>query len=272
MNYIYSLILGIVQGLTEFLPVSSSGHLVLLHDILKFDLDQNLAFDTALHLGTVLAIIIYFRADLKKYILAFFELLVERKRTKEKELKIVFSLVIATIPAVVLGLLFENMIETVFRSVYVVVSTLIVVGLLFFVIEKYAKKIDSIEKITFGTALFIGFAQSLALIPGVSRSGITIVAGMFTNLKRSEAAKFSFLMGIPVITGAGVYQLYKLDYSTLLLNDLIIFAIGFVSSFLVGLFVIKFLMKFLSSNKLNVFAYYRIGLALMLILYFYLTK
>lgn len=267
MDYIYSLILGIVQGLTEFIPVSSSGHLIILHDILKFDLEQNLAFDTALHIGTGLAILIYFWVDFKKYIQAFFELLLNQKRTKDTELKIVFSIMIASIPAVIVGLFFEDIIENIFRSTYVVVITLITVAILFLIVERYTKATEKIEKITFGKALFIGLAQALALIPGVSRSGITICAGMIGKFTRAEAAKYSFLMGFPVIIGAGLLQLYKMDYSTFGLNDFWIFFIGFISSFVIGVVVIKFLMKFLTIYKLNGFAYYRIILAIILIIY-----
>ncbi|MBT4723003.1 undecaprenyl-diphosphatase UppP [Candidatus Falkowbacteria bacterium] len=268
MLFIYSIVLGIVQGITEFLPVSSSGHLVLLHNILNFDFEQNLAFDTALHLGTGFALVLFFWNDIKKYVITFFKFISGSKSVVKSEIDFVFKLIVATIPAVVLGLLFETIIETKLRSEWVVVSTLIIVAVIFLLVEKYSKPKKGMEELTFFKAILIGVAQAFALIPGVSRSGITIVAGMSSKLKRSEAARFAFLLGIPVILGAGFYQIFKLDFSTLESTMIRIFVIGFLASFISGLLVIKFLMKYLTTHKLNVFAWYRIGLAIILILYF----
>jgi undecaprenyl-diphosphatase len=267
MFYIYSIILGIVQGLTEFLPVSSSGHLVILHNILNFKIEQNLAFDIALHLGTALALIIYFWQDIKKYLIVLFNYISRSKTVVKSEIDLVFKLIIATIPAVIAGLLLEEYLEKIFRNVWVVVVMLITISLLFFVVEKFTKKKKQIEQISFWQALFIGCAQVLALIPGVSRSGITICAGMGTSMTRKQSARFAFLIGIPIILGAGIYKIFKLDF-TAFDNELTwLFVIGFLSSFISGYLVIKFLMKFLSNHKLNIFAWYRIGLALILALY-----
>jgi undecaprenyl-diphosphatase len=264
----YSILLGIIQGLTEFLPVSSSGHLVLLHNILNFNFEQNLAFDTALHLGTALALIIFFWQDVKKYFVAFFRFIFQSKQAVRKETDFVFKLIVATIPAVVLGLLFESIIDDILRHVGIVIAMLIVVAVLFFIVEKYSKSRKEMTDLTFGKAFLIGCAQALALIPGVSRSGITISAGMIGNLTRKEAARFAFLLGIPVILGAGFYQIFKLDFNTMGIDMIYLFLVGFFTSFISGLLVIKFLMKYLTNHKLNVFAWYRIGLAVLLIIYF----
>ena len=270
MFYLHVIILAVVQGLTEFLPVSSSGHLVILHDILNFHLEQSLAFDVALHLGTGVALVVYFWKDIKIYLRDFWRFCLGYTSVKKENLDIFFKIIVASIPAVIFGLLFEDLIESYFRSPIFVIVSLILVGLIFFAIERIETN-KELSKLTFPQAIFIGIAQTLALIPGVSRSGITIIAGMTTKLKRAESAKFAFLMGIPIILGAGVYKFIKLDFITMQNNEIIAFVLGFVISFLVGCLVIKFLMKFLVNHKLYIFGVYRILLAIVLIVIFYLV-
>jgi len=270
MMYINSLILGIVQGLTEFLPVSSSGHLVILHNILNFDIKQNLFFDVALHLGTALAIFVFFYKDWFRYIKAFFRMIARSTKSEDRtDLDMIFKIIVATIPAVILGLIFSDLIENKLHDPGVVVIALGIIALTFFWIEKKAKQDKLFSEITFGQSFLVGLAQAVALIPGVSRSGITIVTGMYFRLARAEAAKFSFLLSFPVILGAGFLKIMKFDFlqmeSTLLLS----FAIGFLGSFVIGLFAIKYFIKFSEKYSLRPFAYYRIGLAIVVVLYFY---
>lgn len=265
MLYLYSLILGIVQGITEFLPVSSSGHLVILHDLFKLNLTSNLAFDVSLHLGTLLALIIYFRIELLKYVAAIVEIFIPKRAVNKADLSDIMLIIYASIPAAAVGVIFGEAIEKFFRQSIVVAATLIIGAVLMFLAEKYCQPKHDFTGMNILKALYIGVAQVLALIPGVSRSGITIVAGMSAKLKREEAAKFSFLLSMPVIFGAGVFNFFEIDWALLKAPELLMFAIGFVSSFVVGFFVIKYFLNWLKNHSLNGFAWYRIGLALVLI-------
>lgn len=265
MMYIYALILGIVQAITEFLPISSSGHLVVLHEFLQFNLGDNVAFDVALHFGTFFAILIYFRADVKKYIVALLNVFRKKAVVDQMDLKTVLNIFYATIPAVILGVLFNDMIENSLRSPWVIVITLTVGAILFFLIEKFAKKTREYTGLGFGRSLYIGLAQALALIPGLSRSGMTIVAGMSLKLKREDAAKFSFLIGLPVMFAAGSYKLLSFDWAVITNSERGMFFIGFLVSGVLGFFVIKFLLGYLKNHSLRVFAWYRLGLAAVLL-------
>ncbi len=267
MMYLISIILGAVQGLTEFIPVSSSGHLVVLHEVLHFNMEDNVAFDVALHLGTAIAIIIYFRAEIKRYITVIWQACFAPKNMNKDDLSVTLNIIYASVPAIVIGLLLEGFIEENLRSIWVVSATLVIVAILFFVIEKYSKQNMRKEKLKLGQAVLIGFGQALALIPGVSRSGITITAGMSIGLKREQAASFSFLLGVPIILGAGAYKMLSFNWHNIDVSTLLNFFIGFMVSALVGYFVIKYLLKYLAEHKLYVFAYYRIGLAVLLIAY-----
>lgn len=264
MFYINALILGIVQGITEFLPVSSSGHLVVLHDILKMGTVNNLAFDVALHIGTLLALIIYFRVDLLRYVVAVLELFIPKRPINRADLSDVLLLIYASIPAALAGFLFAGFIEERLRNAWVVVGTLLVGAVLFFLVERFGRHEHDFTGLGIGKALYIGCAQALALIPGVSRSGITIVAGMSVKLKRTEAAKFSFLLSIPAVFGAGVFEFFDISWSTLSSSALLSFIVGLTASFIVGYFVIKYFLRFLEHHKLNAFGWYRIGLAIII--------
>jgi len=269
---VYSIFLGFVQALTEFLPISSSGHLLLLHNILNFNLEQNLAFDCALHLGTGLALLIYFWGRIKKFLAAFWAKIFFAQKADKENLSTFYNLVIAVIPAGVIGLLLESFIETRLRGVWLVIVMLILVAVLFFVAERFCNKGKDLKDLNWRQALLIGFGQCLALIPGVSRSGISIVSGMALGLQRSAAAEFSFLVGLPVILGAGIYKLWQIDFGILSSNEIWSFVLGFLSSLILGIVFIKFLLRYLQTHSLRVFAWYRIALALLLIVYFYFGK
>jgi len=264
MLYLYSLIAGLIQAVTEFLPVSSSGHLVILHDLLGFRIGDTLAFDVALHLGTALALIIYFRSEIAKYIKAVYEIFIPKQLVNQRDLKDIMLIIYGSIPAVVAGVLIDKFASTLFRQSEIVIISLVVVALLFFVVEKTAKHTRDYTGMSIGKALYIGCAQALALIPGVSRSGITIIAGMSADLKRSEAAKFSFLLSIPAVLGAGILKINNIAWTKLPTNELISFIIGFVVAAGIGFIVIKYFLQYIQHHKLNVFGWYRIGLAIVL--------
>lgn len=253
MTIFQAIILGAVQGLTEFLPISSSGHLIIFPELFGWN-TQSLAFDTILHLGTVTALIIYFKTDLLKII---------------KNISLLKLLLIGSIPAGVLGFLFESYIEEVFRSTNSVILFLLVGSLLMFLAEKYYKKVWhterklNISQVTPKDSLVIGCFQSLALFPGVSRSGATISGGIFKGLTRELSARFSFLLSIPIVLGAGLYKIIK-SYQDLSFDGVLLG--GFLSSFLVGMLAINFLLRFLKKNTLNVFILYRVVLGILLLL------
>jgi undecaprenyl-diphosphatase len=247
---IHALILGIVQGITEFLPVSSTAHLILFPWFFKWSGEVNsLTFDVALHAGTLLALLLCFWRD-------WIELI-----TKKRKL---FGLIIlASIPAGVAGFLLNNLAEKYLRSPLLISFTLIAGGVLMLIAEK-AFKYRQIEKTGLGDAIIIGIAQAIAIIPGVSRSGITISAGLFRGFEREAAARFSFLLSTPIIAGAALLHFKKafMGHET---YDIQLFAIGSIASFVTGFIAIKFLLGFLKKHPLDLFAYYRFVLSLVII-------
>src|SRR5215218_1652158 len=208
LELIEAVILGVVQGLTEFLPVSSSGHLLLGQYFLGLDQDQfGLAFDVALHMGTLVAIVSYFWRDLIRMALAFLRSFGHRDLVNDPDQRLAYLVIASTVPATLIGFLFEGFFESTVRSPWVVVFNFVLVGLLFLVAEAVGSHRRKASKLGFGEAFGIGLAQATALVPGVSRSGATITLGLFLGLRREEAAKFSFLMSVPIIAGAGGLQL-----------------------------------------------------------------
>ena len=248
MSVFQAIVLGIIQGLTEFLPISSSGHLILIPNILNWEV-QSLVFDTVLHLGTALALIIYFFNDL---------LIVIKEKT------LLTLLLVGSIPAALIGYLFEGYVEFVFREPVYVAVFLIFGSLLMLLAEKHYKGIwfthrkKDIGQITNRKSFIVGIFQALALLPGTSRSGATISGGMLFGLSREMAARFSFLLSIPIVLGAGTFKLvgsyHQLSFDLRLLA-------GFFSSFFIGMLAINFLLRFLKKNNLYVFIIYRILLA-----------
>ncbi|MCG2709638.1 MAG: undecaprenyl-diphosphatase UppP [Thermodesulfovibrionales bacterium] len=245
-----AIILGIVQGLTEFLPVSSTAHLILLPWFFgwKGDLDS-LTFDVALHAGTLLSLIICFWKD-------WVEILLNNR-------KLLALLVVATLPAGIAGILFNDAVETTLRSPLIIVFTLVLFGIVMLISERW-KRGREIKDMTFSDAIIIGTAQAIALIPGVSRSGITISAGLFRGLGREASARFSFILSTPVIFGATLLEGRKL-ISKVGSYDLNLFMAGVVTSAVTGYIAIKFLLYFLKKHPLNIFVYYRFVLALIII-------
>lgn len=245
MHIFQSIILGIVQGTTEFIPVSSSGHLVLVREFSGWK-DSGLNFDIALHFGTLVAVIFYFRTLWRK-------LFTNIRLHKH----LVWGIIIATIPSVIVGYFAEGLIIKYFRSGLAVGVWMIFVGLIFLLVEKLrqeAQKAKSKEVLAWWEYLLIGVVQSVSLIPGVSRSGVTIAAGMARKMSRREAAEFSFLLAVPAILGAVIYDLV-IQHKTLGF-DFFEVLIGFLVALVSGYFALRLLLGYLSRHRLNIFAYY----------------
>jgi undecaprenyl-diphosphatase len=259
-----ALIMGVVQGLTEFLPVSSSGHLIVVPFFAGWDdaFINSLAFSVMLHLGTLVALLVYFRAEWLRLVPAGLAALRDRSFHGEEDRRLAWLLVASTIPAAVLGLVFGDLIEGSFRSVGLVAVTLVLGGLILLVADRFGAKSRGIEDVTFPIAIGIGAAQALALIPGISRSGISISAGRMVGMDRESAARFAFLMATPITAGAGLFEARKLlagesglQFATLPL------VVGMVASLVSGLVAIHFMLSFLRRQSLDVFVWYRFALA-----------
>lgn len=251
-----AVILGIIQGITEFLPISSTAHLILTPWIFGWTGSVNsLSFDIAVHVGTLFSLFYCFWKDWIDIIF--------------KERKMIGYLIVGTIPAGVVGVAFHDLIESSLRNPLIIVFTLVFVGILMLVAEKVGKK--QRNSVNFSDTIVIGTAQAIALIPGVSRSGVTITAGLFKGLDRAYSAKFSFLLSTPVVAGAATLDFYKslkVGYS----YDISIFIIGVFSAALTGIIAIKFLLSFLKKYSLNLFIYYRWLLAGVIFLLYFLKS
>ncbi len=264
-----ALIMGIVQGLTEFLPVSSSGHLIIVPWLFGWDdaFITSLAFSVMLHLGTLIALLIYFRADWLRLIPAGLATIRDRSFQGDPDRKLAWLLVAATIPAAIVGALFSDVFETQVRQIGLVAVTLVVGGIILWVADHVGARTRGVGDVTFPIAIGIGAAQALALIPGISRSGISISAGRFAGLDREAAARFAFLMATPITAGAIVFEARKLltgeagvdvAYAPLL--------VGLVASLVAGLVAIRFMLDYLRSRSLDLFVWYRFGLAAFVII------
>jgi undecaprenyl-diphosphatase len=258
-----AVILGIVQGVTEFLPISSSAHLVLIPWMLKWQgtLIDSLNFDVALHAGTLVAILVYFWRDWLDLLKKFFAGL-GNGTWKTGEGRMVWFIILATIPAGVLGMKFEHVVEKSFRDPLLISASLLVISFVMWASDRYSKKTAGLDRITLGHAVFIGFAQALALVPGVSRSGITISAGLIAGYRREDAARFSFLLSTPVIAGAALLKLSKLHLAE---GEALPFGLGVACSTVVGYLCIKFLLRYLARHSLNLFVWYRLALVVVVI-------
>ncbi len=267
MELLQAILLGLIQGLTEFLPVSSSGHLILVPHLLGLE-DQGLAMDAILHLATVLAIIIYFRRDLSKLLISLWA-----NKKGDPYRALAWSILLATFPAGLAGLFLGDWIETHLRSATFVAGNLMVWSAVFLVADRIStrKESESDELIQLGwrQVLFIGFAQAIALLPGTSRSGITICAGLFSRLSQPAAARFSFLLGTPIILAAGLHKTVSLfnDTSHEFLFTPFQFLMGFLAAFVVGYLSIKWLLAIVSRVGLLPFIIYRVLLAGFIFLY-----
>ncbi|MCG8425677.1 MAG: undecaprenyl-diphosphatase UppP [Proteobacteria bacterium] len=253
----FAAVLGLVQGLTEFLPISSTAHLRITPELLGQP-DPGAAFSAVIQLGTLLAVLVYFARDL------FVEMprAIVRDHTSPKG-RLPYYLIAGTVPIVVMGLSLKDFITGDARSLYVVASALAGVGILMYIIDRRARDQRTMDEVTLSDAVIIGLAQSCALIPGVSRSGATIVAALFLGMRRADAARFSFLLGIPAIAGAGIFELAD-ALSQLGQGAWLPIVIGTMTSFVSGYASIAWLLRYLQRNSLAPFAIYRVGLAMLL--------
>lgn len=262
MQYLYAIIFGFVQGITEFVPISSSGHLFILHRIINLPIVDELTFDVVLHFASLLAVTVFFRKEIRSLLISLLKLL----RGKHDEYsKLVFLLLIATIPAAAAGYFFNDLIENIFRSLYVVVIMLFLGGILFIIFERLGKKVYSMDNLSITDSLVIGFSQAVALIPGTSRSGITVIAGMARGLTREAAVRFSFLLSIPIILGASLFKIPNISFSNLSQEEINILILSFIASFISAFFTISYFIKFVKKYPLNVFAFYRFALAIVIL-------
>lgn len=276
MNFIEAIVLGIIQGITEFLPISSTGHLTLAGKFMNLISDKNpehwTSFMAVIQLGTMLAILIYFWKDLWNILLEFIQNNI-RKRVKFSDQstnsKLGWLIIFGTIPIVIIGLLFKDIIEGAFtKNLYVISISLIVLAIILAFAEKTARFKKDMKDITVFDSVMIGIAQAFALIPGASRSGTTITGGLFFGLKRDVAARFSFLLSVPAVLASGLLELYqslKFIDNTMIINMIVATFFAAVS----GYIAIDFLLKFLKRNTTFVFIIYRIllGLVILFLLY-----
>lgn len=266
MSFIEAIILGVVQGLTEFLPISSSAHLRIVGEFLPGAQDPGAAFTAITQIGTEAAVVVFFWRDIVRIVGRWFRSLTGSVPRSDPDARMGWFIIVGSLPIVVLGLLFQDQIETTFRSLYIVAIMLIVFGILLGVADILGRRTRTLKDLTWGHAVGFGFAQALALIPGVSRSGGTITAGRALGYARPDAARYAFLLAIPAVFGSGFYQLIKHggDAGGVGLAET---AVATVVAFGVGLGIIAFLMSWISKRSFLPFVIYRIALgALVLIL------
>lgn len=267
LELIKVIIMGIVEGITEWLPISSTGHMILLDQFIKLDVSSKFMemFRVVIQLGAIMAVVVLYFNKLNPLSL---------KKTKEEKkdtITLWLKVLVASMPAAIIGLLFDDKIDEVFYNYVVVAITLIIYGILFIIVEKYNKnkssKVTTLKDLTYKTALFIGIFQVLALIPGTSRSGATILGAILIGTSRNIAAEFTFFLAIPVMFGASLLKILKfgLFFTS---SELIILLIGMLTAFLVSIFAIKFLMKYIKNHDFKVFGYYRIALGILVLIYF----
>jgi undecaprenyl-diphosphatase len=255
MNLLEAIILGAIQGLTEFLPISSSAHLQFLPWLFGWE-NPSLSYDAALHLGTALAILIFFFKEISVLVVS--------------QRKLAFWIILSNLPAVFIGYFAQDTIEAIFHQfafgIPFMAAGLIIFGLIIYFIDKHAQSDLPAEKLSLKQYLLLGVAQSLALIPGVSRSGITITAGRALRLSREEATRLSFLLGIPITFGASLHGALKVITAPVPTEPIPILVVGTLSSFLVGVLAIKWLLAYVRKHPLAIFAWYRLVLGAIILL------
>jgi len=263
-----ALVMGIVQGLTEFLPVSSSGHLIIVPTLLGWTdpFINSLEFSVMLHIGTLVALLIYFRNDWLRLVPAGLAAIRDRSFRNDPDRRLAWLIAVATVPAIIAGVLLNDIIEKNVRQIGLVALMLVVGGAILWLAERNGRQTRSVGQLTFPAALGIGAAQAVALVPGISRSGISIAAGLFAGLDRESAARFSFLMATPVIALAAVYEGRKLlTGETGLAIQIAPLIVGMVASLVAGLFAIGVLLRYVRAHSTDVFVVYRVLLAAVVI-------
>lgn len=262
-----AILLGVVQGLGEFLPISSSAHLVIVPWLGNFP-DPGLTFDVALHFGTLLAILFYFFGDWVILVKAAFSSLGKKRATYSPDEKLFWYLVVASIPGAVIGYIFEKQAETTFRSPLLIALMMSVMGVLLLLVDLWSKKTKDIHHVGFVDSLLIGLSQALAIIPGVSRSGVTITTGLARDLKRTTAARFSFLLATPITAGACLVKAKEFIHFGLNTQSLI----GVGVSALVGFLSIKYMLAYLQKYSYRIFVIYRFLFSLVVVGVYFLRK
>lgn len=270
MTIIQAIILGITEGATEFLPISSSGHLIIVRQLLHLQLTHTLAYDAVLQFASALALCVYFRKEIKELILTFFDY-ISRKPIYDSKKTLLWAIIFGTIPAVIFGLLLQSYIDSIFRNIKLVGLMLFLGSILIYYAQKYNErktraKTGGDEPLTVKKGIIVGFYQCLALIPGVSRSGVTISGGLLSNLSREEAVRFSFLLSIPILLGSGAKELFSARHD-LISAGLPQLIFGSLASFIVALLAIHYFIRFLKNHNLNIFIWYRIALFITIFLW-----
>lgn len=262
MQWIEAIILGLVQGLTEFLPVSSSAHLRIVGEFLPGAADPGAAFTAITQLGTEAAVLVFFWRDIVRILKAWFAAVAGRLPHSDPDVRMGWLIIIGTLPIVVLGLFFEEMIDTVFRTLWLTATMLVVFAVLLAFADAYGRQRKPLEELSVRDGILFGFAQALALIPGVSRSGGTITAGLLMGYTREAAARYSFLLAIPAVFGSGFYKLIgalgEQSGPYTMGQTFVATAVGFV----VAYFIIGWFLKYVSTNSYTIFVNYRIFLGL----------
>ena len=264
-NVIESIFLGFIQGVKEFLPVSSSGHLLIAQELLGANGDGSLIFDISLHIATALAVIVFFRKDIIVLAQTFLKMVFKKGRAVDhKDKTMVYAIIAGTIPAGLIGYLFQDSIEVIFRTP-VMVAVALIAGSIFFVIAEKVGKHN--RELSLKRGFIVGCFQVLALAPGFSRSGATIGAGVLLGMSREESARFSFLLALPIILGAGLKSVMDISGGQASTLSWMPVLFGGLTAFVVGYVAIMFLMKYLQRNSLMVFVWYRVILAALVLLF-----
>lgn len=267
LNIINTIIFGIVEGITEWLPISSTGHMILVNEIIKLDVSDAFfeMFLVVIQLGAILAVVFLYFKDLFPW--GFNKTASDTKDT----FSLWFKILIGCVPAGIIGIIFNDKIDELFYNPWTVALMLIIYGILFIIIENYNKKrkpkINTIKKLDYKIILMIGLFQVLALIPGTSRSGATILGGLILGLERSLAATYTFYLAIPVMVGASLIKTIKFGF-VFSSSEIYILLVGLITAFIVSVIAIKFLLKYIKKNDFKIFGYYRIVLGLIVLLYF----
>lgn len=264
MNWLHSILLGIVEGLTEFLPVSSTGHLTVVEKLLGYQIDDPgiTAYTAVIQMGAILAAVLYFWKDIVRLATAFFAGLGSAERRDTPDFRLGLGVIVATIPIVVVALLLHDLVEGAFRSMWAVAGALVVWSFVMFAADRLGRQTRGEETVGVKDAVLIGLAQCIALVPGVSRSGATISAGLLMGLDRVTATRMSFFLGIPALLAGGTYQAIKAAGDISHTVGWGATGIGIVVSFVVGYASIAWLLKFVASNNFTAFVVYRIALGL----------
>ena len=268
-TYIQAVIMGIVQGLTEFLPISSSGHLIVVPFLFGWDdpFITSLAFSVMLHIGTLAALLIYFGQDWLRLVPAGFATIRDRSFKGDPDRRLAWMLVAASVPAAVVGLLFNDVIETAVRGIGLVAVMLVVGGAIMWVADRVGGREKGVDDVSFPIALGLGVAQALALVPGISRSGISISAARLAGLDRPAAARFSFLMATPITAGAAIFEARKLATGEAGVDVSVgPLVAGMIAAFVSGMLAIRFLLRYLQGHTLDVFVIYRFVLAAVIVI------